>query len=574
MQRLILVEIDDVPLPSPAERPVIDINSVPRPPRRSGAVVLTEIRGFTRRQPWHAAAPAEPQRPPLRTAGRPLLADIGGYVFGASPFGSVPFAAGRQGITLDLGDVMIRTGTENFIDADHQEYRHGMRRPSFKRSILTGSAVGGWASTSLGDLELDNLDGHWTNLMNAVAVDGRDVAVKMPNGAGVPETVFACTARDIVPGDDDTVRVRLRDWDYLLDKPAQTQTFPDDALADIANKRLPMAYGPCNNITPVRIKEEPPTYRVNDGASRAIKTIRVGGVPLQPGDVLSRDVAASTFALVAEPIADVTVDIEGAVVNGVYLNTAALIIEDIVFRRLGLPASRKSPAHLAQLAADLPGEMQLYVSHGEEPTGLDLIKRLLVPMGWGCFSWLGKLQVGVWKLASGEPKCLLAPGEGLVSLRRVELPSDINPPPWRVRGGYDRNGTVQSASQLRGDEASPTDPVGGAERRRWLARAQDIAQVKDEVTRDLIHRGAPDPEPWDTCYVHKIDCELVLSAYHAHWLGARAHYHGVLDTPPFYWDIGDVALLQHPDLNGGAPTLGRVAEVDETPDGTEAIFEV
>lgn len=574
--RVFLVRIEEQPLAVMEPAP-LDLGGVPRPPPRAEAGrSLAMVQAFTRRPVWRPPLPAAVPPPPPRASARATLATVQGYVmFGASPFGAAPFGARRDRLSLDIGDVMLRYGTINYVDRDHAEFEDGLRTPSFSRTILTGGTVGGWATASLGDLELDNLEGERSGLLRRVAVDGRPVEVLQPRSDGTTDVVFECTARDIVPGDDDTVRIRLRDWDYLLDRPAQTATYPDDAPPEIANRRRPFGYGPCNNVTPTRIATTAPSYQFNDGPSRALRAVYVAGVPQLPADVAVVDLTASTFTLAAEPAGDVTCDFDGLVVDGVYLNTTALVIDDLAFRRGGLPSARKSVPHFERFAADMPGEVQLYVSHGEEPTVLSLIQRLLAPCGWGAFSWRGQLQVGVWKVATGTPRCLLSKAEGtLIGLQPVELPTEVYPPPWRLRGGYDRNWTPQAASQLKGDDApGAVDPVGGPERRRWLARAQDIAEAKDEVTRDLLHLGAKDPAVVETCLADRIGCETVLQASLAHWLGNRAHYRVVPDTPPFFFDIGDEVAIQWDGYGLEGGQIGVVAEVAEG-EWTELVIEV
>lgn len=575
MIRNILVEIDDAPRSADAGAGA-DPLTVPRPPGRPQGDVLAGLGLHGRYPPWNALPGPRPPSPPPRPNPLLALTDIEGrLMFAADPFSASPFTAVADNLTLDIGPAMIRASTLGYVDADANEYRHGLLAPTFERSLVNGSTIGGRASVSLGDLEFDNTDGFFDTVPEQCSVDGRSVVLRMQEADGSFSVVFDGTARDWVPGRSRT-RLRLRDFDYLLNKPAQAALYANTAPADIANRPLPICYGPCRNVTPTRIPPLDglgrPTFQVHDGAVQGIGAIYVGGVPLQPADVASRNTATGIFVLATEPAATVTCDVDGAVVGGVYLNTTALVIEDLVFRRAGLDAARKSAAHLAQLAADLPGEIRLHIPHTERPTVYDLVDRLLSPFGWSGFSWLGRFQCGVWKLPGGTPKALISLDEGALSIEPLPLPAGVYPPPWRVRGGYDRNGTVQSASDLRGDASSPSDPVGGTERRRWLARAQDIALAHNLAVRDTLHLGAQDPEPWETFFVGKVAAELVLQSYLSLWTGNRALFRVTGDWRPFWFDLDDVVLLldrRHGLWNGGNGRLARVAGVRETGRRTE-----
>lgn len=562
MTRQFLIEVDDAPLPAPAPGS-FDLSTIPRAPRRGGGDAVVEVALYTRRQPWKPRVDGSVASAPRRPTVSEMLAEIEGYVmFGLSPLAAQPFAGIDRPLSLEIGPDMLRASTHGYVDDNAVEYRHGLIAPFFEQSLVNGDVVGGRASISYGDAQFMNLDGYYDDVVNRLAVDGRAVTIKHRREDGVFDTVFKCPGRDWVPGKD-RVRLRLSGWEYLLDKPLQQTLYANDALSDIANRPIPVCYGPCSNITPVRVKQQPPTYQWNDGPSQALDKVYVGGVPLVANDIESVDLGTSTFVLKAEPAKAPTCDVRGSKVAGVYLTTTSAVIKDIVVRRAGLAADQVSASHFTQLAADLPGEIQVYVSTDSQVTAYEMVDRLLTPFGWSSFSWTGQLQVGLWKVPSGSPKCALTYDDGIKTLDPVELPGGVYPPPWRVRGGYDRNFTVQSTADLLGDAASTTDPVGGSARRDWLKRAQDLAMAQDAATHDLLHLKAQDPEAWETFFKSKTDAELVLQAYLNLWVGNRSLYKVIADTKPFYFSLDDVVLLQWPRYGLSEGRLGRVCRVRE-----------
>lgn len=558
--RTLLVEVDDVALPT-APPAAVDPATIPPRPRRVAGPLTAELGGYGRYPAWRPTLAVPPPARP-RAVTPLLLGDFDGYaMFAASPVGALPFGGAPNPLALDIGPVMIRAGNQQYVTGDGIPYRHGLVYPTFERSIDDGTDIGGRASLSLGDFQLENGDRHWDHLAEQVAIDGRDITVKMPGAAGL-ETVARFTGRDIVPGTA-RVRLRARGWDFLLAKPLQPTLYDASYPADIQQRPVPICYGPCENVTPTRIRQTPPTYQVNDVPSRSIGVIFDGGVPLTAADVTARDTTTSVFVLAREPSKAITVNVEGAVIDGVYLNTTALVLRDIVQRRMELGAERISDGHLAQLATDCPGEIQLYVPHGEQPQAAELVDRLLTPFGWSDFSWMGRFIAGIWSVPSGAPKCALTEQAGIIQIEPLDLPTAFAAPPWRVRAGADRNFTVQTVNDLWGDPTSPTDAVGGTERRRWLGRAQDLAVAQSLSARDLLHKAASDPDPWETYFRSTQDAQLMAQAYLSLRLGNRMRYRVLTDTRPFFFELGDVVYLRHSRYGLSGGTLARVCRVKE-----------
>lgn len=110
---------------------------------------------------------------------------------------------------------------------------------------------------------------------------------------------------------------------------------------------LPLCFGECFNISPLRISEllisgtsNRDIYMVHDGPIESIIEIRDNGIPLTPGVGYTVNLSQGTFELLRAPYGTITCDVQGAKPSGTYLQTIGKIIPHIVLN-YGPPNSIK-----------------------------------------------------------------------------------------------------------------------------------------------------------------------------------------------------------------------------------------
>lgn len=97
----------------------------------------------------------------------------------------------------------------------------------------------------------------------------------------------------------------------------------------------PLTFGRCRNVTPFVVDPNTLTYAVHDGQINAILDVYDQGEALDRVSGYTVDLTTGQFALTAQPEGQVTVDVEGAVVNEKWLSSTADIIAELI-RRAGV----------------------------------------------------------------------------------------------------------------------------------------------------------------------------------------------------------------------------------------------
>lgn len=169
--------------------------------------------------------------------------------------------------------------------------------------------------------------------------------------------VWSGTTADMSMSGTNTLVIQARDAQYLLNQPLAVTTL---ATGPQAGQPWPLCFGDCSNVTPVLLDDTLHRYAVHDGQVRRISAVRVAGVALTPGTGYATDEATGTFALVAAPTGQVTCDVQGAIVDGVYLQTAAQLLRHLAVDRGAFPAANIDADAFATFATDCPQFLGLF----------------------------------------------------------------------------------------------------------------------------------------------------------------------------------------------------------------------
>lgn len=467
------------------------------------------------------------------------------YTFAESPFSLIPGEstgtygvvktyASTTGFTTKPADSPGNTHFEGRIEVPLQ----------FERSIMAAAGFGGQASVGFGVLEVANTDGFYDDIVTDGATDGRRILIKIGSDDlrydqfGV---IFDGTSSGM-ESSETTMRVRLRDLNYLLDRPIQDTVYGGtgglDGNADIKGNPKPLCFGKCLNIQPVLVNPTGLVYQVHDGPIQAISAVYDRGALLTAGTGYTTDLTTGTITLLAAPAGTITADVQGAKSSGVYLSSTASIVDYIVRAHTIVTSDRIDTAAISKCASDSSAEVGIYVT--EKVNASEVIGSLMQGIGgWWGFNRVGKFQIAVFKAPTGTPRIEID-GADILDIERMTLPDGIYPPPWRYRVGYQRNWTVQG-SDLAGSVSTT--------RRAFLAEQYRVGQAQDEVIT-LKHPMSREPDIIQSFYANQADADTeadrLLNLYGR---AARALYRVTIKTYPFQMDVGDVVALRYPRWN-------------------------
>lgn len=484
-------------------------------------------------------------------------------MFGIQAIGIAPFAREARDLSESFSEQVIYAASEAFTTAPDDAalpnvfFPSRVRRPLvFERSILGPDGIGGAASIGLGDIELENSDGEYDNIVGNHAIDGRRVTIKV----GDPEGGFAYEDFGVIfdgtaAGWDLTatgVNVELRDWTYELEKPVARSyyggTGGSDGTADLAGKPIPQVWGRCLNVPGVIVDPLNSLIQFNDGPMEAIDAVYNNGVALpDDGSCFTRDLAAGTITMLVGFAGQICADVRGSKEGGVYADKTADIVKRIVKTNLGWTDDDLRLASFDQVNSVQPAEVGYFI--GEDVTAKSVIDELMAGIGgFRSFTRTGLLEIGVFTAPVNGGDAVITQMELLDGLERLPSPKSFYPPAWRQRVGYQRNWTVQT-SGLAG--AIDDDP----ERQAFLAQQYRYASAHDNNVKDrfLLAQDAP---PRLSFFADKADAEAESLRLLALYSVPRSLYRGRVKTQPFTLDLAADIDLQYPrwDLRYGRAT--------------------
>lgn len=513
--------------------------------------------------------------------------------FAAEAFGERPFATlYRAGVVIfGSGDITVtRTfkiyaATEDFVTLPTDSlpstpfFGTLMQPVTFTRSLLGSNVIGSFTSSN-GELDLANTDGTYDFLIQGFAIDGRQITVKIGREGDSYDdyyTVFSGTATDWTV-QEDIVKILLADNSLLLSISAQPNLYGGtggtDGTADLLGKRKPRAFGYVNNASPPSVIPSSLLYQVNDGPVSAVTAVYDRGSALTFGADFatvtlllaatiaaghySTCLAAGFFRLNSTPVGTITADISGDNTGGVFATTSADIVRRIVATTsaIGDPSGIYVPA-FTKVNTLQPAPVGFWIAPDDTNTIADVIAAIMGGVGgYAGFRRSGKLEVGIFQLATGFVQSASFGASDVIAIQRQALPTSLAPPPWRFQVAYQHNWTTQ------------TDIAGsvGVARTSFLAQADRYAQSSN--TNVLIdHPLAQDTTPVASYFLNLADAQTEANRLLALYNGQAGIYRFTVGILPFAIDLDDVVNLTYPrwDL-----TVGRNLRVVEMTDNAQA----
>lgn len=302
--------------------------------------------------------------------------------------------------------------------------------------------------------------------------DTRGIWIDPPYGDLVP--VFIGIAESWFL-DEDNLRIRLRSASYWLERPYQQQTYSGAGLyqgaSAVANKKIPRVRGgsdanPVQNVTPSRIASVRPIFQVSDGPGKAVNVYEgAKKVFTDDGDVgnlfdhapplsghVQRDDAQTAFESGAEPFKALTVDVRGSFPVAGAVTNPALIAKFMILEDMGLSAAYMDVTSFDNTAAAYPYTAGVFFGPDDNVDALTAVSRVLAGP---CFklidSRVGTLRCFPFrKLTGAETPVLTITMGNCISVVPLSnaLPTTLDPPPWRIRVGWNKNYTTLNDSAI------------------------------------------------------------------------------------------------------------------------------
>lgn len=444
---------------------------------------------------------------------------------------AVPTGASALNYTLELypsGGTPIYAAVLPFITLSsdtltNQQFEGTLRKAlTFQRSIVDGSGFGG-GSSGYGELEIENSEGRYDTTFQNNTIDGRPLVVRygqitLPDRPASYNTYPALLAGIALDWhlDNQTLRIEIRDNTFKLEVPACSGVYSGaggvNGAADMAGKRKPRAFGQLTptsgsggNVTPALIDPTNRVYQVNDGAVSSIPDVYDSGYALEGPSAdyasyaaliaaaitdghFATCLALGLFCLGAPADGEITCDVLGDSSGSGYVNNTATIVR----RLISLSATQidlVDEGTFLTLAAAQPAVIGFYLGLDDSRTVKQCIDELMRGIGgWSGFRQDGTFEVGrLTAPAATAVDSYITADIVADTLRRLELPDGVNPPPKRQRVSYANNWTVQP--QVRGGV--------DATRREMLSLPHSVASHSDTglaATIAAAHLLAQDPD--------------------------------------------------------------------------------
>jgi hypothetical protein len=523
------------------------------------------------------------------------MGDGARVMWGDTAMGSLPFGAladidnfvcvlASADIEADFTYILYVATREFATEPDDvpssRPFRGVLAEPlrSFRRSIL-GATIGEYA-TGDGVLVVQNTDAEYDRYIRDYAIDGREIVVKLGR-VGIDDyadffTVFSGTAADW-DADEETLTIYLRDNGYRLEVPAQSHVYAgtgdEEGGEDLTGKRIPLAFGAVLNVPPTLVVANQLVHQVHDGEVQDIPAVYDRGVALTQGvDVPTFDtliyttvpagyyatcLAQGFFKLGSTPSGTITADVEGAVVDGVFLSATGQIVRHLIGTATDLvDPDDVDTASFAALAGSQSTAVGYWLGPDDTLTVRDVVAQLMGGIGgWVGFGRDGTVYAELFTTPIGLPRMSFdrtdMVGDVGQALIRERLPSGTVST-WRQRVAYQRSWTVQT------DLANSVTDA----RRAFVAEPYRLAQASDaDVLGD--HPLARDPEPIEAFFSEQADALAEADRLLALYATGRWLYRMQLPRRALLLELGDVIKVTYPRWDLADGHLLRVVEITE-----------
>ncbi len=404
-------------------------------------------------------------------------------------------------------------------------------------------------SLSMGDIEIDNVDGVRENWLDYIFTN-RTIEAWIGDERWAFASfhrIFNGVMAPIARKSTTKLALKLRDKSKLLDA-AMTEHKLGGLTAN-ADSIIPICLGECHNITPLLINPALLQYQVNDGPIEGFIEVRVNGVQV----AYIGDPATGTFVLLREPSGTVTCDVWGDKFGGVYRNTVGSLIRRVV-TGYGKEMDRFTNAdldlvNLDQFEIDNPQAVGIYISDRTN------------------------VLVACQMLASSVGAQMSMSRLGLLRLIKIALPA---------------NGTVRKVYQHEfvADSLTPVgtiDPVAAIKLnfcRNWSPQKGIVSDIPaeaislfesdvltvsavNETVRDQ-HKLSTEVIATDTYLVDQAEAQAMADAELEMWQEVHIPYEGEGFPELLELQIGQPVLIYYDDFSMSAGVPGIVMRL--TPD--------
>ncbi|MEO8714141.1 MAG: hypothetical protein ABI369_03930 [Acetobacteraceae bacterium] len=395
------------------------------------------------------------------------------------------------------------------------------------------------------------------------------------------------------------LQIPIRDATYWLEQPLQTTLYlgtggyespvpwtgappPPPNSTSLKGMTKPKCRGgsanwPIRNVTPILVDPVNLIYQYTD-APGTVVALYEGGSPnhILQGDVADLYVGTTNagqyrtsnvrgmFQLGSNPVQAITVDVTGAFPDGTAANTMGAVAYNLLAQDISVPAANLHGASFT--AFDAMNAWTVGVYFGSEgtvyvpfsgpsavsSTGVAAMTTLLAGVG----AQLYPARDGTLRmfLLEAIPPTTAAEAffdtSNVVSVASKLLPSNLNPPPYRMRVGYQHNYTVQQQAAL--------SPVIDQNLLQFVQAQDRFASASSNAILIAFNRPNDTP-PIPTCLLAPNDAQAAANILIGLWGTRRRLYDIVV---PFavgvLRELGDIILLTWPmdNLRGGQ--LGQV----------------
>ena len=531
---------------------------------------------------YAAAAAAEGQIYLLEMYPAPL-GTSSGLGPGGEPIGVNAIGVPPLGSTTSVDEVMLRYSDAGYVSppggAFGSMYWEGRVSQALRltRTLPVTPEEGRQVLVEVAGMDIAAGDGGLDGIIQNYSIDGRRVCVKFGmRGYAYEEfkPIFTGRAAASWRSSFDMVSVTCRDESYRLNVTLQ-QGFYDGTggiggTTELSGKPRPLTFGICRNVSPVLIDPTNLIYQfhartasdvdaVYDRRAALIDDGDVANYAALTAAVISTGhfktcLALGLFRLGSTPSGVVTADVKGDAEGG-YINTTGAIIARLIDGFVGLGPSEYDGAAFAALDVATPGFVGWYQS-AEIVSAADVVSQLAHGIGaWWGGTTSGVITAGRLEPPDGSNIAIYLESWDIDGVALVDAPPGTSPPRFRQRVAYARNWTVQRGEDLAGT-------VSAADR-QLVAEPYSIAgTVSAAAQADFLL--AQDPPVLESFFDSEADAQaeadrlIDLLAQQRMTVRVMIGYRGHLTQ------IGAMASIQHPRINGGARWSGRV--IQQTPD--------
>ncbi len=448
----------------------------------------------------------------------------------------------------------------------------------------TGTAAAwGW-----GTLTLSNDDGRFDAMVTSWNTDGRPMTLSRglktwDDQRGMWLDPSISTLAPLFAGMSgpwqlatNTLSVPVRDATYWLERPYQPNTYGGsgtyDGNAALISTAVPRTRGgnalhPVKNVTPVLIDPVNLIYQYNDAAGTVVtlyegaKTgagsyISDGNVAdLYSGSVASghyrTNNARGLFQLGSLPTYAITADVTGEFPTAGAITNIVDIARYILTEDIGLPIANLDTASFTVGALAYPYVGGIYFPPGDNADGPTAVSRPLISLGAKLIpDRVGKLRFFALRALTGsESPAIILDRTNCANVVPMALPSNVDPPAYRVRLAWQHNNTVQT---------SGVNPTATAAQTQFIAQPDTYA-VAISATTALKYLKPGDISPIGGALLVQADAQAVVNAIGALWSVRRRLYEVTMPVAvAINLELGNIVRLVYPmdDLRNGQ--LGQI----------------